>query len=71
MVLYHGLTKSTLHQIACIVQFHKQVNGFCLEFKLAYRQAKPDSDYQAIENNHVHIDLTYAGKKITEPHLFI
>ncbi|MDI1278844.1 AAA family ATPase [Methylobacter sp.] len=42
-----------------------------LEIKLAYRQAKPDSDYQAIENNHVHIDLTYAGKKIAEPHLFL
>ena len=42
-----------------------------LVIKLAYRQAKPDSDYQAIENNHVHIDLTYAGKKITEPHLFL
>ena len=42
-----------------------------LQIKLAYRQAKPDSDYQAIENNHVHIDLTYAGKKITEPHLFL
>jgi energy-coupling factor transporter ATP-binding protein EcfA2 len=42
-----------------------------LQIKLAYRQAKPDSDYQAIENNHVHIDLTYAGKKIAEPHLFL
>jgi len=42
-----------------------------LVIKLAYRQAKPDSDYQTIENNHVHIDLTYAGKKITEPHLFL
>jgi energy-coupling factor transporter ATP-binding protein EcfA2 len=42
-----------------------------LEIKLAYRQAKPDSDYQVIENNHVHIDLTYAGKTIAEPHLFL
>ena len=42
-----------------------------LEIKLAYQQVKPDSDYQAIENNHVHIDLTYAGKKIAEPHLFL
>lgn len=42
-----------------------------LEIKLAYRQAKPDSDYQSIENNHVHLDLTYAGKKIAEPHLFL
>ena len=42
-----------------------------LQIKLTYRQAKPNSDYQAIENNNVHIDLTYAGKKIAEPHLFL
>jgi len=42
-----------------------------LSIKLKYRQAKPNSDYQAIENNHVHIDLTYAGKKIDQPHLFL
>lgn len=42
-----------------------------LEIKLSYRQARPDGDYQTIENNHVHIELTYAGKKITAPHLFL
>ncbi|MFZ2169702.1 MAG: AAA family ATPase [Methylococcaceae bacterium] len=42
-----------------------------LQIKLAYRQAISNSDYQAIENNHVQIDLTYAGKKIAEPHLFL
>ncbi len=54
------------HAIPILNQFNHN-----LEIKLAYWQAKPDSDYQAIENNHVHIDLTYAGKKITEPHLFL
>ncbi len=42
-----------------------------LEIRLTYRQAKADDDYQAILNNHVHIDLTYAGKKIKQPHLFL
>ena len=42
-----------------------------LEIKLNYKQAKPDAEYQTIINNHVHIDLTYAGKNIAQPHLFL
>jgi energy-coupling factor transporter ATP-binding protein EcfA2 len=42
-----------------------------LKIKLNYRQAKADAEYKAVENNHVHIDLTYAGKTISQPHLFL
>lgn len=42
-----------------------------IDLKLNYRQAKPDPDYQAIENNNVHLELTYAGKKVDKPHLFL
>ena len=42
-----------------------------LIIKLNYRQAKANNDYQSIENNHVHIDLSYAGKTIAQPHLFL
>jgi ABC-type Mn2+/Zn2+ transport system ATPase subunit/RNAse (barnase) inhibitor barstar len=42
-----------------------------LEIKLHYGQARANSDYLAIENNQVHIELTYAGKKINQPHLFL
>jgi len=42
-----------------------------LKIKLNYRQAKANADYLRIENNHVHIDLTYAGIEIAQPHLFL
>jgi energy-coupling factor transporter ATP-binding protein EcfA2 len=42
-----------------------------LEIKLRYRQAKPSDDYLAIENNQVHLELFFAGKKIKKPHLFL
>ncbi len=45
--------------------------GHALELQLFYRQARPDPEYQTIESNHVHVELTYAGKKVEKPHLFL
>jgi ABC-type multidrug transport system ATPase subunit len=42
-----------------------------IDLRLSYSQAKPDSDYQSIENNHVDVELSYAGKKLRKPHLFL
>lgn len=38
---------------------------------LKYGQAKPNKDYTKIENNHVRLALTYGGKEINKPHLFL
>jgi len=45
--------------------------GHAIELQLFYRQARPDPEYQTIESNHVHVELTYAGKKVEKPHLFL
>jgi len=45
--------------------------GHALELQLFYRQARPDPEYQTIESNHVHVELTYAGKRVEKPHLFL
>jgi len=54
------------HAKPILDQFNHKV-----DLKLFYRQAKPDSDYQHIENNHVHLELMYAGRKVDKPHLFL
>ena len=38
---------------------------------LRYGQARPSDDYQAIESNYVHVELTYAGQEVSKPHLFL
>ena len=42
-----------------------------IDIKLHYSLAKPSSDYQSIEDNHVRIELSYAGRRISKPHLFL
>jgi len=42
-----------------------------VDLKLFYGQARPSNDYQTIENKYVHVELTYAGKSVTKPHLFL
>jgi len=51
--------------------------GHAVDLKLFYGQARPndaeeDKDkYQRIERNHVRVELTYAGKRVEKPHLFL
>jgi len=45
--------------------------GHAIDLQLFYRQARPDPEYQTITSNHVHVELTYAGKKVEKPHLFL
>jgi energy-coupling factor transporter ATP-binding protein EcfA2 len=42
-----------------------------IELRLRFPQVRPDKEYTAIEGSQVSIDLTYAGKKIMLPHLFL
>jgi energy-coupling factor transporter ATP-binding protein EcfA2 len=42
-----------------------------IDLRLSYSKAKPDSDYRSLENNHVYVELRYAGKKVKKPHLFL
>ena len=42
-----------------------------IELNLSFPQARPRSDYAAIEGAEVHIDLVYADKPIQQPHLFL
>ncbi|MFZ7112274.1 MAG: AAA family ATPase [Desulfatiglandales bacterium] len=42
-----------------------------IELKLNFSQARPHSDYAGIEGAEVHVDLTYAGKLVQQPHLFL
>lgn len=45
--------------------------GHAVDLKLFYGQARPSADYQAIVSDYVHVELTYAGKKVEKPHLFL
>lgn len=45
--------------------------GHGLDLKLLYGQARPNSDLSALEGDYVHIELTYACKKVQKPHLFL
>ncbi|MCU0288789.1 MAG: hypothetical protein MUF15_20640 [Acidobacteria bacterium] len=42
-----------------------------IDLRLFYRQAKPTLDYSSISDNQVHVELTYAGKAVQKPHLFL
>lgn len=45
--------------------------GHAVDLKLFYGQARPNKEFSALEGNYVHVDLTYAGKKVGKPHLFL
>lgn len=42
-----------------------------IQIQLTYTQAKPTTDYNAIENNHVRIKLKYLNREVSKPHLFL
>ncbi|MCX6580799.1 MAG: AAA family ATPase [Candidatus Aminicenantes bacterium] len=42
-----------------------------IDLRLFYRQARPTPDYRFVEDNHVHVELRYAGKTVQKPHLFL
>lgn len=42
-----------------------------LEIKLTFPQVRPSEDYLSLENARVDITVNYAGKEISEPHLFL
>ena len=54
------------HAAPILSEFHSDI-----DLKLVYHAAVPDADYKAIENNHVHVQLKYAGQTIDKPHLFL
>lgn len=42
-----------------------------IDLRLFYRQARPTPDYRSAADNHVHIELSYAGKTVPKPHMFL
>lgn len=42
-----------------------------IELELHFPQIRPSSDYNSVEGAEVKINLRYAGKSITKPHLFL
>ncbi|OCB02915.1 hypothetical protein BBC27_10630 [Acidithiobacillus ferrivorans] len=42
-----------------------------IELNLRFSQVRPNSDYSALEGAEVHVELSYAGKQIDKPHLFL
>jgi len=45
--------------------------GHAVDLKLFYGQARPNQDHNSLDGNYVHVELTYAGKKVEKPHLFL
>lgn len=45
--------------------------GHNIEIELNYTQAKPSTDYNSIERNHVRAKVKYLGKEIPKPHIFL
>ena len=39
--------------------------------QLRFSQVRPTSDYNGLEGDQVHVELSYAGKPIDKPHLFL
>ena len=39
--------------------------------QLRFAQARPTEDYLGLAGNHVHVELSYAGRPIEKPHLFL
>lgn len=42
-----------------------------VSIKLRYTKARPNDEYKEITDNHVHIEVMYAGKKVENPHMFL
>lgn len=42
-----------------------------IELKLRFPQVRPDTEYTALQDCQVHVELNYAGKKVDQPHLFL
>lgn len=42
-----------------------------IQLNLRFSQVRPNSDYSAIEGAEVRVELSYAGKQIDKPHLFL
>lgn len=42
-----------------------------LTLKLRFAQVRPTNEYLGLEGNQVHVELSYAGKSIDKPHLFL
>ena len=42
-----------------------------IELRLRFPQVRPNQDYSVVTGSKVFIELTYAGKKIAQPHLFL
>lgn len=42
-----------------------------IDLHLRFAQARPNSEYSALEGTAVHVELSYAGKQINKPHLFL
>lgn len=42
-----------------------------IELTLRFPQVRPSADYAGINGAEVHVDLNYAGKPVTKPHLFL
>lgn len=45
--------------------------GHQIDVELTFPQIRPSTDYTSIEESRVDISITYAGKKIQAPHLFL
>ena len=45
--------------------------GHNVELALRFAQVRPTGDYQGLEGNQVRVELSYAGKDINKPHLFL
>lgn len=42
-----------------------------VDLRLRFPQVRPTGDYVGLEGDQVHVELTYAGKPIDKPHLFL
>lgn len=54
------------HANPILERFHHNI-----ELKLRFPQVRPNKEYSDIEGHHVRIELSYAGKEIKQPHLFL
>lgn len=45
--------------------------GHNIDFRLNYTQARPSSDLEKIERNHVRIAVKFLGKEVETPHIFL
>lgn len=45
--------------------------GHNVELGLRFAQVRPTDDYQGLKGDQVRVELTYAGKRVEKPHLFL